>query len=268
MPQVASASASVSNPDNGDIRVRKLSHIVADRLRMQIITGQRKAGEFLPPEAELLTQFKVSRPILREALRILEVESLIALGRGARTGATVMEPSVERAAAYASMVLVSNGTTMSELHQSRTLIEPSITAFLAKDSSHKQFASQLQQQVDIANEAIKRGSFDQALTCINEFHTALVKATGNKSLILQAEIVNLLLQRTGDILLEVSGNEKGALALNMSKTTVAYQKLIDLIREGKAPEAEQFWRRYMTSAQTFLDRTGLGTRNLAYHSEQ
>lgn len=235
---------------------------------MQIITGQRKAGEFLPPEAELLGHFKVSRPILREALRILEVESLIALGRGARTGATVLAPSVERAASYASMVLVSSGTSMSELHQSRALIEPSITAFLAKDTRHKQFASQLQQQVDIANEAIKRSEFDEALICINEFHTALFRATGNKSLILQAEIVNLLLRRTGDALLEVSGNEKGALPTNMSKTTASYQKLVDLIREGKATEAEEYWRRYMSRAQGFLDRTGLGTRNLAHHNEQ
>src|SRR4051812_11362165 len=88
------------------VRVRKLSHAVAERLRGQIVSGQRKAGGKLPLESELLVQFKVSRPTIREALRILEAESLILLGRGARGGATVLGPTVERAAQYAGMVLV------------------------------------------------------------------------------------------------------------------------------------------------------------------
>jgi DNA-binding FadR family transcriptional regulator len=235
---------------------------------MQIITGQRKSGEFLPSEAEMLAQFKVSRPILREALRILEVESLIALGRGARSGAAVLAPSVERSATYASMVLVSNGATISELHQARTLTEPSIAAYLAKDSRHKQFAAQMQQQVDSANEAIAAEDYQAALYRISEFHTVLVKQSGNKPLILQAEVNNLLIRKTGDILLEVSGKQDGTLRQSLTKTTANHQKLVDLIREGKAPEAEDFWRRYMVRGQSFLDKNGMGARAITYHNAE
>jgi hypothetical protein len=50
--------------------------------------GELEPGDTLLPEAELLEALQVSRPTLRQALRVLESESLIQLGRGARTGAT------------------------------------------------------------------------------------------------------------------------------------------------------------------------------------
>ena len=83
--------------------VPKLSHIIADRLREQIARGELRQGDTLPPEAELVRQFGVSRPILRESLRVLEAESLIALGRGARAGAMVLSPSPGTAATCCSI---------------------------------------------------------------------------------------------------------------------------------------------------------------------
>src|SRR4051812_10355634 len=74
------------------IETPKLAHIVAQRLRRRIANGELPPGSSLPREADLMTQFGVSRPALREALRVLEAESLISLGRGARAGATVMAP--------------------------------------------------------------------------------------------------------------------------------------------------------------------------------
>ena len=268
MAPITTSQSEAPSPSGGanDIRVQKLSHIVADRLRSQIVSGSRKAGERLPPEAELILQFKVSRPILREALRILEVESLISLGRGARTGALILAPSVERVAAYASMVLVSGGTTMADLHEARMLVEPSMVAFLARENK-QQIAIELQEQIDIANEALRAGDYVKALACVNEFHTALFKASGNRTLLVLVEIVNLLLRRTGDVLLEQSGGEQRALSKNMLKTTACYQELVRMIKEGRDLEAAEYWRRYMDQAHEFLGRTGLGLRKLSHPEE-
>lgn len=255
-----------STTEGSDIRVKKLSHIVADRLRNQIVSGQRKPGESLPPESELLNQFKVSRPILREALRILEVESLIALGRGARTGATVLAPSVERAAAYASMVLVSAGTTVGELHEARVLVEPTIVAQLAAEGS-KETVEQLQVLVDKANEEIRAVRYDSAFALFNQFHRALSLGTGNHAMILLFDIVNLLMQKSTNVLLAASDADRAALPQNLLDVTKTYQRLIDLISARKVTEAQKHWKAYMTNGREFFERTGMASRKLVHLEE-
>jgi len=55
-------------------------------IRRQITGGELKEGDNLPPEAQIIEEFAVSRPTLREAFRILESEKLISVSRGARGG--------------------------------------------------------------------------------------------------------------------------------------------------------------------------------------
>ncbi|MDT9693343.1 GntR family transcriptional regulator [Streptomyces sp. P9(2023)] len=52
-------------------------HVIADDLRTQITTGRLKAGERLPSEAQLATQYTVSTPTLRSALAVLQGEGLV-----------------------------------------------------------------------------------------------------------------------------------------------------------------------------------------------
>lgn len=52
-------------------------HAIADDLRNQISTGNLKAGERLPSEAQLATRYKVSTPTLRHALALLQGEGLV-----------------------------------------------------------------------------------------------------------------------------------------------------------------------------------------------
>jgi DNA-binding FadR family transcriptional regulator len=51
-----------------------MAELVADRIRRQIIRGEVRAGDALPPETALMESFGVSRPTLREAFRVLEAE--------------------------------------------------------------------------------------------------------------------------------------------------------------------------------------------------
>lgn len=258
-------AASVSSPlaETEEVRVQKLSHAVADRLRAQIVSGQRKAGDRLPLESELLAQFKVSRPTIREALRILEVEALIALGRGARAGAVVLGPTVERAAEYAAMVLVSGGTTVGELHDAREALEPTMILELAKKRD-RAFLDELQNQLDLGNQAVAQEDYQAALDCVNEFHAALVRSSSNRALILMVDILKVLSRRTVDALVMDSGENKSALRSNMTKTIAAYQQLVELMRVGKAEEAEAYWLKYMGRARAFLDKSGLGEKRLQH----
>lgn len=61
---------------------RRLYRQVADQIRTHIETGQLTVGARLPAERELAERFAVSRPTLREALIVLEVEGYIQIKVG------------------------------------------------------------------------------------------------------------------------------------------------------------------------------------------
>src|SRR5947207_2228594 len=96
------------------VRVPKTAELVAAQLRRQIVRGELKEGDALPPEAALMEQFGVSRPTLREAFRVLESESLISIRRGSRGGARVHTPNGEVAARHAGLLLQVRGTTLGD----------------------------------------------------------------------------------------------------------------------------------------------------------
>jgi DNA-binding FadR family transcriptional regulator len=51
--------------------VSKAAEILAASIRGQIIRSELKEGDALPAESELMEQYGVSRPTLREAMRVL-----------------------------------------------------------------------------------------------------------------------------------------------------------------------------------------------------
>ena len=57
--------------------IREKPQLIADELRALIVAGDLSEGESLGHEPDLIERFGVSRPSLREALRILEAEGLI-----------------------------------------------------------------------------------------------------------------------------------------------------------------------------------------------
>src|SRR5206468_12578040 len=81
-------------------------------------------GELLGREPELVERFGVSRPSLREALRILEAEQLIAVVRGVRGGVVVNAPDSRVTARTAAMVLQSRNVSVADVLEARHLLEP------------------------------------------------------------------------------------------------------------------------------------------------
>jgi len=65
-------------------RLREKPQKIADELRSLIVSGELSEGDSLGHEPDLVERFGVSRPSLREALRILEAEGLVTVVRGVR----------------------------------------------------------------------------------------------------------------------------------------------------------------------------------------
>ena len=71
------------------VHIPKAAVVVARRIRRGIMHGEFQPGQALPNETELMALYEVSRPVVREALRILESEALIKVKRGVGGGARV-----------------------------------------------------------------------------------------------------------------------------------------------------------------------------------
>src|SRR3954468_10672687 len=124
---VAAGAAAVRSP--------KTAELVAGTLRRMVVEGQLKDGDFLPNEAELMTHFGVSRPTLREAVRVLESERLVEVRRGARTGARVRVPGPETAPGPAGLLLERSGPTTADVLVARSGIEPIAVRLLAESGT-------------------------------------------------------------------------------------------------------------------------------------
>src|SRR6266513_4730852 len=111
--------ADVASP----VRVPKTAELVASHLRRQIVRGELKEGDALPPESALMEHFGVSRPTLREAFRVLESEALITVRRGSRGGARVRLPTVDVVARYAGLVLEHRGASVADLSTAKAILE-------------------------------------------------------------------------------------------------------------------------------------------------
>src|ERR1700734_809644 len=114
------------------LRVPKAAELVAARIRGQIIRAELKEGDALPAESELMETFGVSRPTLREAIRVLEMESLLRMRRGSRGGAVVTAPDPTVAARAVGVLLQLRGVTLRDTHEARTMIEPMAARHIAE----------------------------------------------------------------------------------------------------------------------------------------
>jgi GntR family transcriptional regulator, transcriptional repressor for pyruvate dehydrogenase complex len=74
--------------------------MLADALRVRILTRELLPGQKLPIEPELAEQYGVSRSTVREALRVLASQGLITTVRGVSGGSFVAHPTPQQMSDY------------------------------------------------------------------------------------------------------------------------------------------------------------------------
>jgi len=236
-----------------NIRPLKTGEMIASYLRSKIVRGELAEGDCLPSEVELMRQFDVSRPTLREAFRILETESLIELRRGAR-GARIIAPSVEVAARYVGLLMQTSGTTVSDVYEARSLLEPVAAGLLATRRTQQDLAD-LSACADDLERLLDPGQPPADVPAwtrrSQRFHDLLMERAGNKTLALQS----LVLREVVDTHLLLASRQPGMVALPASgfaRVVRSYRKLIALVEARDAAGAEAHWRTHMDVAARSL----------------
>lgn len=213
---------------------------VADEIRATIIGGEIADGEMLGHETALIERFEVSRPTLRESLRILETEGLVEVIRGVRGGVVVRLPDETVTARAASMLLSSRGVPLADVHAARELIEPIAARELADSARRKSIAKELLALIGRQADAIDD---PEAFSAANaEFHAQLVALSGNQTLGLVTEMLNVIIR--GAVL--AASHVPGSESLRTRRRGIASQeRLVEYILEGDGPGAEIHWRSHL-----------------------
>lgn len=231
---------------SGAVRSPKTAELVARTLRRMVVEGQLKDGDFLPHEAELITHFQVSRPTLREAVRVLESERLVEVRRGSRTGAKVRVPGAEIVARPAGLLLAVSGATLADVMTARTAIEPAAAKLLAEDGTAEAH-EELARLIDDIPEAWQAGRLGPATA---NLHRRMVELSGNATLGMIAGMLHEISERhTAAAFLGVQNVVPKA---QYNKVVKSYHRLVDLVTARKGAEAETHWRRHMEAASAAL----------------
>jgi DNA-binding FadR family transcriptional regulator len=233
--------APATSPRRDDDRSREKPELIADELRSLIVTGQVSDGASLGRESDLVERFGVSRPSLREALRILEAEGLVKVVRGVRGGVVVRQPDERITARNAALVLQFRNTTIADVHEARSVIEPAAAKMLASARNRRAAADELRGIIGAEIEAI-----DDALAygeASARFHERLVALAGNHTLEIVAEMLNEIIERAT---VAVSRSPWAAESMPLRRKGIRSQeRLVELIAQGDAAEAERHWASHM-----------------------
>lgn len=233
------------SPDGEALRVPKTAELVANSIRRRIIQGELSEGDTLPPEAQLMEQFGISRPSLREAFRILETERLIEVKRGSRSGARVSLPKVESVSRYASYYLQASEVKVSDIYEARLALEPHVVRQLASSSSVSAIAR-------LREELARLAGFDESdrerdyMMASARFHSVLMEVGGNATLHFLTRVLEDVIaqyQKRHVTTASEAEHRKRNRAIGVKSIT----KLIGLIEAGDADAAEQHWRLHLTN---------------------
>jgi GntR family transcriptional repressor for pyruvate dehydrogenase complex len=198
------------------------------QLREAILLGAYKSGDKLPSERELTLQFQVSRGVVREAIRALELSGFVVLRQGPAGGAFVTDLSFNQVGnAFLDLFLASK-VSMAEVVQVRSHVEPKV-AELAASQITPEYQKQLEDAQD--EEFVTPKSHEDRIVRLTEVHQLLAQICGNHFF---EATVRSMLKLTAEVILVVEPDHE---ALhnpgNMVRSSMPSSKAIKRRHPGK-----------------------------------
>jgi GntR family transcriptional regulator, transcriptional repressor for pyruvate dehydrogenase complex len=226
---------------NGKGAGREVPQRIADELRVLIVSGELTEGESLGREPDLVERFGVSRPSLREALRILEAEGLVTVERGVRGGVVAHEPDQRMTARTAALVLRARNVSLADVAEARSLLEPIAARKIAllPARARRAATARLAALVDAEEAAI---GDPEAFGAANaRFHEGLVIEAGNQTLGIVIEMLDEVVTRAVTAVSR-AGDATGSLSTRQ-RGIRSQRRLLTLLEEGVVAAAEErTWR--------------------------
>ena len=163
---------------------------MARAITRDIIRDGRQPGDPLPSEATMLAHYDVSRESLREALRLLEVQGLVAIRRGPGGGPTVCTVDPANLGRVSTLYYHLAGATYRELWEAWILAESILAERAAANPDDAARAAAMAPYLDDDDRAA-----DESESLVHDhiaFHAAVASLAQNR-------VLEIALQTMGQI---------------------------------------------------------------------
>lgn len=163
----------------GSVSSQRMSTTIIEQIKELIRSKRLSPGDRLPSERELCELVGASRVTVREALRVLEANGLIAIRVGAGGGAFVTKPSSDRLGAGLAELLNLAPVTGAQVTEARLIFELGIIPTVVERATDDDI-EELRLMVQQHSAALKRGEYTMALSAA--FHTRVGACTHNPAI--------------------------------------------------------------------------------------
>ena len=207
------------------VRTRHTFEEAAEQIAGKVRSGELRRGDKLPPERDLAVLMEISRPTLREAVRILVDAGVVEVHRGPGGGMfvagdvvpveLVRERSVHRLEEIADVL------------EARRLVEPGVARLAARRATDQDLRP-LEHSITAMREICDRGytpaDEERFLQLDMQFHLALARAAGNPTV---AQLMRSLLRQ-----LEIARDMAMHLPLVPEWTIAIHERTLEAVRSG------------------------------------
>lgn len=217
---------------------KALPEEVAGILAAEIRGGSLPRGAFLPPEPRLIERFGVSRPVVREATKILEARGLVEVRRG--VGVVVRDaPDPNLVDALAARIR-SDARVLRDIWDVRMMLEPAVAAAAAERATPEEVAA-------IACAAAALESAADPVGADLAFHGAILQGAHNG-------VVALILAPLGDLL---RAERAATLRMGLDVAARGHRRIADAIAARDPAAARAAMAEHLVEARAGLE-TALG----------
>jgi len=163
------------------IRAKRTFEEICQRIRDRLVDGSLKPGDKLPAERALAVQFGVSRNVLREALRSLEMAGVLEFKKGIKGGAFVRKADPQRMNEVLRDMLSLGSFSVEELTETRLHVQDLVVRLACKRATAADLEA-LKANIDKTEAATLDGRYLDRVESSREFYRLLANAAHNQVL--------------------------------------------------------------------------------------
>lgn len=229
------------------VATRRTFEEAVEQIAEKVRSGDLTVGDRLPSERDLAAQMRISRPTVREAVKVLAEAGVLEVRRGQSGGIFVRSELVPRELLRTSWEI--RVSEVSGVLEARRLLEPRVAQLAAVHANEADFSA-MRATIDRQRELAEAKDFlrqeDLFLQLDLKFHLIIARATGNSTVVSLMRQLFRRLEIARDMAVHAETIPDWVIGVHehtMDAIRSADFAMIDKVMDEHLSQLEQVWER-------------------------